>query len=161
MEKEFIELIQANNLIIQKICNIYFYRNPYKEDYYQEILIRLWKAFPTFKKQSTISTWIYRIALNTAIDILRKECIQPKYTELTEKQYNITSDEADEPDDKERLYQAIYHLSDMEKAIILLYLEGYSYKDISTIVGLPENNIGVTINRTKYKLLKILGNGKR
>jgi len=161
MEKEFIELIQANSGIILKVCNIYFYQNPYKEDYYQEILIRLWKAFPGFKKQSTFSTWAYRIALNTAIDILRKEYIQPKYIELTEKHHTITLEDGNETDGKERLYQAIYYLTNMEKAIILLYLEGYSYKDISNIVGLPENNIGVVINRVKHKLLKKLENGKR
>lgn len=161
MEKEFIELIQANNGIIRKICNVYFYGNPYKEDYYQEILIRLWNSYPNFKQQSAFSTWLYRVALNTAIDILRKEYINPKYVELTEKQYNIISEDIYEKDDKERLYQAIHCLSDIEKAIILLYLERYQYKDISDITGLSESNIGVKINRIKSKLLKILNNGKR
>lgn len=158
MEKEFIKLIQANNGIIHKICNIYFKDNPYQEDYYQEILIRLWKTFHTYKNQSAFSTWLYRVALNTAIDIIRKEYIQPKYTELTDKQYDITSEDTNKTDD---LYQAIQYLSDIEKAIILLYLEGYSYKEISDIIGLSENNIGVKINRLKQKLLKILGDGKR
>jgi len=161
VEKEFIELIQANSGIIHKICNVYFYKNPYKEDYYQEILIKLWNSFPTFKKQSAFSTWLYQVALNAAIDILRKEYIQPKYTELTDKQYAIISEDDDETDDKERLYRAIHYLSDMEKAIILLYLDDYSYKDISSITGLSENNIGVKINRIKNKLLEIIGNGKR
>jgi len=161
VEKEFIELIQANSGIIHKICNVYFYKNPYREDYYQEILIKLWNFFPTFKKQSAFSTWLYQVALNTAIDILRKEYIQPKYTGLTDKQYDIISEDDNETDDKERLYRAIHHLSDMEKAIILLYLDDYSYKDISSITGLSENNIGVKINRIKNKLLEIIGNGKR
>lgn len=161
MEKEFIELIQANNAIIRKICNVYFYGNSYKEDYYQEILIRLWNSYPTFKGQSAFSTWLYRVALNTAIDILRKEYIDPKYLELTDKQYNIVEEETCEKEDKDRLYQAIHYLSDIEKAIILLYLEGYNYQEISNITGLLENNIGVKLNRIKGKLLKILGNGKR
>ena len=161
MEKEFIELIQANNGIILKICNVYFYKNPYKDDYYQEILIKLWNAFPTFKKQSAFPTWLYQVALNTAIDILRKEYIQPKYAELSKEQYVIISEDDNETDNKERLYRAIYHLSDIEKAIILLYLDDYSYKDISSITGLSENNIGVKINRIKNKLLEIIGNGKR
>ena len=161
MEKEFIELIQKNNGIIHKICNVYFLNNPYKEDYYQEILIRLWKTYPTYKKQSAFSTWLYRVALNTAIDILRKEYIQPQHTEITDKQYNITTEEIDRTDSKDQLYEVIQYLSEIEKAIILLYLEGYSYKEISDIIGLPENNIGVKINRIKTKLLKILEDGKR
>lgn len=161
MEKEFIELIQANNGIIHKICNIYFYGNPYREDYYQEILIRLWNSYPAFKQQSAFSTWVYRVALNTAIDILRKEYINPQYIELTDKQYNIITEDTCEKDDKERLYQAIHYLSDIEKAIIFLYLDGYNYRDISDIMGLSENNIAVKINRIKSKLLKILSNGKR
>lgn len=161
MEKEFVQLIQANKGIIYKICNLYFKDNPYKEDYYQEILIRLWRTYPTYKKQSAFSTWLYRVALNTAIDILRKECIQPKYIELTEKQYNIAVEDSYNTDNKARLYQAIQYLSNIEKAIILLYLEGYSYKEISDIIGLSENNIGVKINRLKDKLLKIIEDGKR
>ncbi len=161
MEKEFIKLIQANNGIIHKICNIYFRDNPYKEDYYQEILIRLWKTFPTYKKQAAFSTWLYLVALNTAIDILRKEYIQPEYIELTDKQYNVALEDHGKVDEKEQLYQAIQYLSDIEKAIILLYLEGYSYKEISNIIGLSENNIGVKVNRLKYKLLEIIGDGKR
>ena len=77
MEKEFIELIIKHQGILQKICNICFYRNPFKEDYYQEILIRLWKLYPSFKNQSAFSTWLYRVALNTSIGIIRKQNLQP------------------------------------------------------------------------------------
>ena len=89
MEKEFIELINKHQGILHKICNIYFIRNPYKEDYYQEILIRLWKSYPGFKNQSVFSTWLYRVALNTAIDIIRKQNLQPRHSELTKIEYNI------------------------------------------------------------------------
>src|SRR5665647_864571 len=74
--------INKHQGILQKICNIYFYRNPYKEDYHQEMLIRLWKSFPGFKNQSAFSTWLYRVALNTAIDIIRKQNLQPKHLSL-------------------------------------------------------------------------------
>ncbi|MCS3261005.1 RNA polymerase sigma factor [Bacteroides thetaiotaomicron] len=89
MEEEFIELINQYQGILQKICNIYFYQHPFREDYYQEILIRLWKAYPKFKQESTVSTWLYRVTLNTAIDLVRKESVQPVYKELSTQEYAI------------------------------------------------------------------------
>lgn len=95
MEEEFIERITCYQGILQKICNIYFYRHPYREDYYQEILIRLWKAYPKFKEESTFSTWLYRVALNTAIDLVRKEAIRPALRELSAEEYLLTNTMAD------------------------------------------------------------------
>lgn len=161
MEKEFIELIRNHQGILHKICNVYFIRNPYKEDYYQEILIRLWKSYPSFRNQSAFSTWLYRVALNAAIDIIRKEKIQPVHTELSKIEYNIPDQEHNiEGEKKEILYQAISQLCDVEKAIIILYLEDYSYKEIAEIIGISESNTGVKINRIKSQLIKILANGQ-
>lgn len=154
-------LVNKNEGILQKICNIYFYRNPYKEDYYQEILIRLWKSYPGFRNQSAFSTWLYRVALNSAIDIIRKQSLRPRYTEISKSEYNIPESESNtESDQKEKLYQAINHLSDIEKAIILLHLEEYSYAEIGEIIGISEGNTGVRISRIKNQLIKILENGK-
>lgn len=161
MEKEFIELIKNHQGILHKICNVFFLRNPYREDYYQEILIRLWKSYPSFRNQSAFSTWLYRVALNTAIDIIRKENLQPLHIELSKIEYNIPDQEHSiESEKKETLYQAINHLSDVEKAIIILYLEDYSYKEIAEIIGVSESNTGVKINRIKNRLIKILANGQ-
>jgi len=162
VKDEFIALINKHEGILQKICNIYFYRNPYKEDYYQEILIRLWRAYPSFRNQSAFSTWLYRVAINTAIDVIRKQSLRPKYTELSKYDYNIVDGESNsESDQKDKLYQAINHLSDIEKAIILLHLEAYTYKEIGEIIGISESNAGVRINRIKNQLIKILENEKR
>ncbi len=148
MEKKFAELIAEHQGILHKICNIYFYGNPYKEDYYQEMVIRLWKSYPSFKNQSAFSTWLYRVALNTAIDIIRKQTIRPMYIELSKNEYHIPDDGSDvESDERNRLYRAINRLSEPEKAIILLYLEEYGYKEISEIIGISESNVGTKINR--------------
>jgi RNA polymerase sigma-70 factor (ECF subfamily) len=161
VEKEFIEIINKHKRILHKICNIYFFKDPNKEDYYQEMLIRLWKSYPSFKNQSLFSTWLYRIALNTAIDIIRKQNIQPKHTELSKEEYNIPENEYNvESDKREVLYQAINHLSDVEKAIILLHLEDYNYKEIAEIIGISDSNAGVKINRIKNQLIKTLKNGQ-
>jgi RNA polymerase sigma-70 factor (ECF subfamily) len=126
------------------------------------MLIRLWKSYPGFKNQSEFSTWLYRVALNTAIDIIRKQNLQPKHTELSKIEYDIPENEYNiESNKKELLYNAINHLSDVEKAIILLYLEDYNYKEIAEIVGISESNAGVKINRIKNQLIKDLRNGQK
>jgi len=162
VEKEFIELINNHKGILHKICNVYFFQNPFKEDYYQEMLIRLWKSYPSFKNQSAFSTWLYRVALNTAIDIIRKQNLQPISIELSKNEYNIPENEHyNESDKKDLLYLAINHLSDAEKAVIILYLEDYNYKEIAEIIGVSENHIGVKINRIKNQIIKILENGQK
>jgi RNA polymerase sigma-70 factor (ECF subfamily) len=162
VEKEFIELIKIHKNILHKICTVYFFRNPYREDYYQEMLIRVWKAFPGFKNQSAFSTWLYRVALNTAIDIVRKQYLEPIHTELSKKEYNIPDLDSNTSFDKrDILYQAIDHLSDVEKAITILYLDDYSYKEIAEITGISESNTGVKINRIKNRLIKIVNDGQK
>jgi len=160
VEKEFIELIKSHQGILHKICNIYFLRDPYKDDYYQEILIRLWKSYPSFKNLSSFSTWLYRVALNTAIDIIRKQCLIPVHIKLSKNEYNIAEYKNNiESENKDKLYLAINMLSDIEKAIIILYLEDFNYKEIAEIIGISENYAGVRINRIKTQLIKILNHG--
>lgn len=160
MKKEFTKQLKENQGIIHKICNIYFYNRLEKEDYFQEIVIKLWKAFPNFKGQSKFSTWMYRVALNSAIDLLRKERTQPQLIKFSQQEINIPDDHGKEISDKqEKLYRAIYLLSEVEKAIIILYLEDYSYKEISEIIGISETYTGVKINRIKTELQKKLNHG--
>lgn len=165
MEEEFIELINQYQGILQKICNIYFYQHPFREDYYQEILIRLWKAYPKFKQESTVSTWLYRVTLNTAIDLVRKESVQPdlqmSYRHRNMPYMTAIQKRTPATDKKEQLYQAINRLSEIEKAIIILYLESYEYKEIAAVIGISESNVGVKINRIKKQLIKQLNNGRQ
>jgi RNA polymerase sigma-70 factor, ECF subfamily len=161
VEEEFVELVNRHKGILYKICNIYFIRDPNKEDYYQEILIRLWKSYPGFRNESSFSTWLYRVALNTAIDIVRKQSLRPRHTALSKDEFSIPEPEQSiESDKRNKLYQSINYLSDVEKAIIILYLEDYSYKEIAEIIGISESNTGVRINRIKNQLTKMLKNGK-
>jgi len=162
VEKEFIELIKNHQGILHKICNVYFLRDPYKEDYYQEMLIRLWKSYPSFNNQSTFSTWLYRVALNTAIDIIRKQNLKPVHTELSKIEYNIPEHKNNiESENKDELYQAISQLPDIEKAIIILYLDEYNYKEIAEIIGISESNTGVKISRIRNQLIKTLNHGQK
>ena len=159
MKKEFTELLFQNQGIVRKICNLYFNNRVDKDDYQQELIIQLWKAFPSFRSKSKFSTWMYRVCLNSAIDLLRKEKTQPN---LIHYDYVKISDENNESrENQEKLYQSINKLSEIDKAIITLYLDEFSYKEIAEILGLSETNTGVKINRIKSLILKSFTNGNK
>jgi len=162
MEKEFTELLIQNQGIIYKICNVYFNNHAEKEDYQQELIIQLWKAFPSFNNQSKFSTWMYRVCLNAAIDIIRKVKNQPHFTTLDLIDVNRISEKNNElSSNQEKLYEAITKLSNIDKAIITLYLEELSYKEIAETMGISETNVGVKINRIKSTILKSFEDGNR
>lgn len=160
MEKKFTELLYQNQGIVHKICSLYFNNRIEKEDYKQELIIQLWKAFPSFNNQSKFSTWMYRVCLNAAIDILRKEKTQPQFVKIDNYSLGTMSEANNEKNEnQEKLYQAIKGLSDIDKAIITLYLDEFSYKEISEIIGISESNTGVKINRIKSLILKSIEYG--
>jgi RNA polymerase sigma-70 factor, ECF subfamily len=162
MESEFTDLLFEHQGIVHKICNLYFGNRMEKEDYQQELIIQLWKAFPSFSNQSKFSTWMYRVCLNAAIDIIRKEKILPKLVQLDEREAERMVDMGHETSpDQDKLYHAINQLTDIDKAIITLYLEEFSYKEIAEIMGITESNTGVKINRIKSLIIKTFENGNR
>ena len=162
MEKEFTELLYQNQGIVRKICNLYFYNRSEKDDYQQELIIQLWKAYPSFKNESKFSTWMYRVCLNSAIDLLRKEKTQLKIIQFENNDFVKIPDLNNESSvNQEKLYQAIANLSETDKAIITLYLDEFSYKEIAEIIGVSETNTGVKINRIKSLILKSITNGNK
>lgn len=155
MEKEFLEVIHDYQKIIYKICRVYRDSREDQEDLFQEIVYQLWKSYPGFKRESKVSSWIYRIALNTAIAIYRKSKIPiDYYKEFPE--HIHPPDEKTVSENEERLFWALRKLNDSEKAVISLYLEDFSYQEIAEITGLSESNVGVRLNRIKNGLKEIL-----
>lgn len=127
-----------------------------REDLFQDILFQLWRSFPSFNHQSKFSSWMYRVALNTAISQFRKE--KKRNEKVVDKFPVQLSDECleDEKDERIRLlHMAISKLNKVEKSIIILYMDDYSYEEIAEITGLTLTNTGVKINRIKTKLQKI------
>ena len=150
-EKEFITLLNQNQKIIYKVCNLYMQSHADREDLFQEITLQAWKAFGNFRGEAKFSTWLYRVALNTAITFYRKE----------KRNIIFSTDEVPEqstgPQDPieiqtKAMYAAIADLSKIDKAIVMLYLEDYSYNEISDVIGITPNNIAVKMNRIKGKL---------
>jgi len=155
MEKEFLQAVHDNQKIIFKVCSIYRDNKVDQEDLYQEIVYQLWKSFPSFKHQSKISSWMYRIALNTAMTVYRKKKLMVEYVEDLPEQKQASPENLPS-ENGERLFSALRKLNDAEKAVISLFLEDFSYQEIATITGLSETNIGVRLNRIKSKLKKII-----
>jgi RNA polymerase sigma factor (sigma-70 family) len=153
-KNEFISIVNENQSIINKICYGYANNSEDRLDLKQEILIQLWKAYPKFNHNSQISTWIYRIALNTAISNFRKSKRKIQESELSQSNYQMPDiNENKELDDNiVKLYQLIHQLNDLGKAIMLLYLDDQSYNNIAEIVGISETNVATKINRIKSKL---------
>lgn len=144
--------------IIIKICRAYTDSEEDFKDYYQEICFQLWKSRDNFKGNSKWSTWVYRVSLNVSLSLLKKDKkVNKKSVELPEVEDNLQPDSHPFNDESLKLlYQAIKKLPDLDRAIILLYLEEKSYQEISEIIGLSANNIGVKITRIKKKLKTLL-----
>lgn len=147
--------------IIIKICRAYTDSEEDFQDYYQEVCLQLWRSRENFKSDSKWSTWVYRISLNVSLSLIRKDKkINKKTVEIPVVAEHLASESNTFKDESlQLLYQAIKELSEVDRAIILLYLEEKSYQEIANIMGLSATNIGVKINRIKKKL-KVLLNGK-
>jgi RNA polymerase sigma factor (sigma-70 family) len=148
-EGQFLALIKQHQAIIHKICRLYRESKEDREDLFQEILIQLWKSVSGFDNRSKFSTWMYRVALSTAIAIYRKNKVMVVYRP-------VLSDVAVEPEADDEQYELLLHaikkLNDADKALILLYLEDLSYKDIADITGITENNVAVRLKRIRNKI---------
>ncbi|WP_295799720.1 sigma-70 family RNA polymerase sigma factor [Mucilaginibacter sp.] len=160
MKEQFILLITNNQGLILKVCNMYCNSREDKEDLFQDIILQLWRAYSSFNGDSKVSTWIYRIALNNAITRLRKETKREKFAGLDDHAFNIAAiDNKGENEQVQQMYNAIKKLSEVERAITMLYMDNYSYKEIAEVMGLSESNIGFKLNKIRTKLRTIVNNG--
>lgn len=156
-EQEFLILINKHKGILYKVSRMYFDKLEDQQDLFQEIIFQLWKSIDSFKGKSAFSSWMYRVALNTAIVFFKKEKKkQDKYTIINNEPiaYNAYEDKKDQQLD--HFYKAVKHLSKIEKALILQFIEGFSGKEIAQNLGLSEVNVRVKINRIKAKLQNII-----
>lgn len=156
MEKEFVKIITENQGIIHKVCSVYCDSEEDRRDLFQEILAQLWKSYPSFRQEAKFTTWMYRVALNTAITTFKKTKRQPDQSGLTIENVQLANEEYDPTTDEQMrlLHQAVARLSGIEKSIILLFLENKSYEEIAEITGITQNYVRVKMNRIKNKLKK-------
>jgi RNA polymerase sigma factor (sigma-70 family) len=154
-ETSFLANLNQNIGIVHQVCHTFFPRDAVeREDVFQDIMYQLWKSYPQFKAESKFSTWMYRVALNTAITHIRRSIRTPQNTELTEPiAHGAGIDERMRREEELRLlHEAIAKLTDIDKAIILLHLEDQNYDEIASITGLTKTNVSVRLVRIRRTL---------
>ncbi|OWK98739.1 RNA polymerase subunit sigma-70 [Kaistella haifensis DSM 19056] len=158
LEKEFLEKIEKHKGVIFKISKMYMDDFDDQKDLFQEITYQVWKAYPTFEGRSEFSTWLYRIALNTAILFLKSEKRRSFIQNNEVSNFKINQDEYDDEDEQKlkKMYEAINQLNAIDKALIFYYLENYSGNQIAEQMGISEVNARVKMNRAKEKLKQLI-----
>lgn len=156
-EQEFSKLIKDNQGLIIKVSRLYTNSLEDEEDLFQEIVLQLWRSYDTFKGDSKISTWMYRVALNTAITLFRKKKRLPQTDELLDFHYKDALEEDDEKHQQVALlYKVIKMLPNVERAIVMMYLDDLPYRDIAENLGITEVNARVKMNRLKKTLKELM-----
>jgi RNA polymerase sigma-70 factor, ECF subfamily len=152
-DKRFIELIEENKGLILKICLFYTKTKADLQDLFQEIVLRAWKGYEGFRHDSKFSTWLYSVALHTALFLQRKRKpeIQPLSPDIPDPDVPFLNTEQ-----TQLMRVAINGLNDIEKSIVLLFLDGYSYDDMEKITGISNATLRVKMNRIKQKLKNIV-----
>jgi RNA polymerase sigma-70 factor (ECF subfamily) len=150
-----LQLIDQHQGIIHKICRLYRDSREDQEDLFQEIVYQLWRSASTFSGKSKFSSWMYRVALSTAIGTFRKKKPDIIYTAELPDHPELSHEPGEQ---KEQLFAALKKLDAADKAIITLYLEDLTYQEIAEITGITENNVGVKLNRIKNKIQQLLKN---
>jgi RNA polymerase sigma-70 factor (ECF subfamily) len=157
-EETFLKLVDENRNRILRVCRVYARNLADQDDLYQEVLLQIWRGLPAVKEKQFANTWLYRVAFNTAISFLRKRTSRSDrvvYIEHAGLTRAIESRQKIEENADERLanlYDAIFKLDPLEKALVTLFLEDLSYEQIAEVAGITAGNVGVMLHRAKKKL---------
>lgn len=154
-EQAFLSQLKEHQNIIYKLVHLYANSEEDKKDWYQEILLQAWKSYPAFRGEAKFSTWLYRVCLNTIFTI-QKKTNRIDYTDTAKYEQAYATHPGN--DEAERLYKAIRTLSETERAVISLHLDGYDNKEISSFLGITANLVGVKLHRAKQQLATLLKN---
>lgn len=155
--ERFEKLVTDHRKILYKVCNVYCANPDDREDLAQEITVQLWRSFDTFDGRGRFSTWMYRIALNVAISHLRSESRRARHVTSGSEQLLETVDEtSQQPEEVRLLYYVIGRLDPLNKALIILYLDGNSYLEISEVLGISESNVATKLSRLKQTMKREL-----
>lgn len=155
LEQDFLKILSNYQGIIHKVNLIYFRSDMDKQDNFQEVVYQLWRSFPTLKNREKLASWIYAVAINTSISKIRKDSKLEFYESIPDFRV-VEQDEYDDNENYQKLINALYKLNAIDKSIMLLYLEDFSYEEIAEIVGVSASNVGVKIHRLKNHLQKQL-----
>lgn len=149
---EFLKIIDEHSRVINSLCSLYFQATEDQKDMCQDIVLQLWKAFPSFRAESQTGTWLYRVALNTILNRKKKEARRPGLDSLEQMDASHLQMAPQADDDLQLLKQIIALLPDLEKALVVLHLEGYQNKEIGQMLDLSPTNVSTRMNRIKNRL---------
>jgi len=155
LENDFLELISEQKRTIYKVCYVYAKDQDDLNDLFQEVVLNLWKGFPRYRGDSKLSTWVYRIAMNTCITFLRRSSTRPSTIPITADVAGSLIEEEGKTGQLRELYRLINQLGKLERALILLWLEQRSYQEMADILGISKGNVAVKLTRVKDKLKKM------
>ncbi len=161
-ESKFLELVNENRDRILRVCRVYAWNAADQDDLYQEILCQIWRGLPALKENKFANTWLYRVAINTAISFVRKRAsrldriVHFEHADLTRTIESRQTTEETTDDRMASLYNAIYQLNPIEKALVTLFLEDLTYEQIAEATGINANNVGVMLHRAKKKLSSLM-----
>lgn len=156
-EQQFKQLIADHGATISRVCYMYSDERNLFSDLYQETLINIWQGFDKFRGDANISTWIYRVTLNTCITYYRKNKMKISSVPL-ENNYDVAEEISTKSEDLKTMYRLISKLKKLDRAIIMLWLDEKTYDEISDITGLTRNNVASRLRRIKQKLVEEAGN---
>jgi len=156
-EQEFLSIIEKHKGLLHKVSRMYMDEPEDREDLFQEIVLQLWKSYGSFRGDSQVSTWMYRVAVNTALTFFKREKKKPDNARMhPEMDVKDDIEESHGETQLDYFYKAVQQLNQVEKALIFLFLEGQSHKEIGSNLGITEVNARVKLNRTKDKLQEII-----
>ena len=157
-EARFMELLAANQGILYKICRTYQDAAEDQNDLMQEIILLLWRSYDSFRAESALSTWLYRVALNTAIVFFKTQKRRSEHIALSPEfnQQHETGSQTEKEQQLQLFYRAVLQLDRVEKALVVLYMEGKSSQEIAASLGLSAVNARVRVGRVKNKLRAII-----
>ncbi len=151
----FDDWISDYKALFFKIIRVYATQNEDQNDLFQDISLQVWNSIPNFKRESAVSTWLYRIALNTAIKWSTKEKKHVQNHQQIEGMAHVLKMQEDSDDERLKwLYSEIQNFNEIDRSLTLLLLDGYSYKEMANVLGISESNVGVKIHRVKEQLVK-------
>ena len=161
-EHKFLELVNGNRNRILRVCRVYAWNSADQDDLYQEILFQIWRGLPALKEKQFANTWLYRVAINTAISFVRKRTSSTDrvvYVEHADLTRTIESQQTTDENTDDRiahLYTVIFKLDPLEKALVTLFLEGFTYEQMAEVTGINANHVGVMLHRAKKKLSSLM-----
>ena len=161
-EHKFLELVNENRNKLLRVCRVYVWNSADQDDLYQEMLFQIWRGLPALKEKQFANTWLYRVAINTAISFVRKRTsrsdrvVYAEHADLTRTIESRQTIEENTDDRIANLYTAIFKLDSLEKAIVTLFLEDFTYEQMAEVTGVSANHVGVMLHRAKKKLFGLM-----